>query len=281
MTTTLFDLSSLPAPQVVEQLSFEDIFQGKLTTLLGLSPGLTALLESDPAIKLLEASAYDEMVLRQRINDAARARLLAYAEGSDLDQLAAFYGVTRRVGELDPAFKTRLREAIMSRSAAGTRSQYRFAALSASLDVADCEVDSPAGGFVRVSVLSVSGDGTPSAALLAEVGAVVQSDSVRALNDTVLVVAAQVLPFDIEAEIWLTPTAPQAIFEGLPDAVRAEFAQVRKLGFNIAPSWVTARLQQPGVQRVRLTSPTVQLIVEPYQCSALRNVNLILAGRDY
>lgn len=279
--TTFLDLDSLPPPKVVEPLSFEQLFQRKLTTLVALDPGFNALLESDPAIKLLEADAYDELILRARINDAARARLLAFAEDSDLDQLAAFYGVTRLAGELDPSLKIRVREAIMGRSAAGTRAQYRFAALSASLDVSDCEVDSPAGGIVRVSVLSRLGDGTPSADLLADVAAVVQSDSVRALNDTVQVVAAEIIPFDVEAQVWLTPTAPQAVFDGLPDVLRTEFAASRRLGFNVAPSWITAKLQQSGVQRVLQTSPSVQLTVAPYQCAALRNINLVYAGRDY
>ncbi len=53
--TTLIDLNSLPAPIVVEQLSFEDIFSGKLSKFLGMSEEFTALLESDPAIKVLEA----------------------------------------------------------------------------------------------------------------------------------------------------------------------------------------------------------------------------------
>lgn len=279
--TSFLDLDALPPPQVVEALSFEQLFQRKLTTLVALDPGFSALLESDPAIKLLEADAYDELILRGRINDAARARLLAFATGSDLDQLAAFYGVTRLAGESDASFKVRVREAIMGRSAAGTKAQYRFAALSASLDVADVNVDDPQGGVVRVSVLSRLGDGTPSADLLDEVRAVVLSDSVRALCHSVQVVGAEIIQLDVAGDIWLTQTAPAAVFDGLPDVLRENFATVRRLGYNVAPSWITAQLQQGGVQRVQLGSPTQQLTVAPYQCAAIRDINLVLAGRDY
>lgn len=279
--STLFDLSNLPAPAVVDELSFDDIFQGKLATLLGMAPEFTALLESDPAIKLLEADAYDELVLRQRINDAARARLLAYAAGADLDQLAIFYGVTRLTGETDASLKVRVREAIMGRSAAGTAAQYRFAALSASTQVADAAVDSPTGGIVRVSILGAAGNGTPDASLLSAVEAVVQSDTVRALCHTVQVVPAEIVTVNVAAQIWLTTTAPAAIFDGLPDVLRDHFAGVRGLGYNLAPSWLIAKLQAGGVQRVQLTAPTTQTIIAPNQCAALGTINLTLAGRDY
>ena len=38
------------------------------------------------------------MLLRQRVNEAARGVLIAFAQGSDLDQLAAFYPEKRLEG---------------------------------------------------------------------------------------------------------------------------------------------------------------------------------------
>lgn len=279
-TDTFLDLSALPDPQVVEQLSFEALLLRKLQTLIALAPSFNALLESDPAIKLLESDAYDELILRQRINDAARARLLAFATGSDLDQLAVFYGVTRLTGEGDASFKVRVREAIMGRSAAGTKAQYRFAALSATLEVLDVNVDDPEGGLVRISVMSRLGDGTPSEALLQTVRDVVMSDSVRALCHTIQVVGAEIIQVDIEAVIHLTRSAPMAVFDGLADVLRAEFAAVKRLGFNLAPSWIVAQLQQGGVQRVLLDTPAEQIIIAPNQCATIREINLTFAGRD-
>lgn len=280
-TDVTLDLASLPPPQVVETLSYDDLFRRKLETLLALDPSFSALVESDPAIKLLESDAYDELILRQRINDAARARLLAFAAGSDLDQLAVFYGVSRLTDESDVAFKTRVREAIMGRSAAGTAAQYRFAALSASVDVADAAVDSPLGGLVRVSVLSRLGDGTPSTELLTAVTDVVTSQSVRALCHTVSVAGAAIVQVDVTATVYLTPTAPQAVFDGLAEALREEFAAVRGLGYNVAPSWIVSKLQAPGVQRVEGLALSPQVSIGPSQCAALRNINLTLGGRDY
>lgn len=280
-TATILDLDALPAPVVVQELAFETIFVSKLRRLIAIDAKFSALVESDPAIKLLEAASYDEMLLRQRINTAARARLLAFAAGSDLDQLAAFYGVTRLAGELDQSLKTRVRAAIMSRSAAGTADQYRFAGLSASTEVADIAVDSPAGGQVRVSVLSTLGDGTPSDALLATVRAVVTSTSVRALGPSITVVPAEIILFDVVGDVYLTPTAPASTFDALETLLRTKFAAVRGLGFNVAPSWVTAAIQVGGVQRLALTSPAAQIVIAPNQCATLRTVDLEMAGRDY
>ena len=88
----LIDLSKLPAPQLIEELDYEKILTEMRTKLRELLPEWTGYeLESDPANKVLEVAAYREMLLRQRVNEAARGVLVAFAQGSDLDHLAAFY----------------------------------------------------------------------------------------------------------------------------------------------------------------------------------------------
>ena len=52
-------------------------------------------LESEPIVKLLEENAYRELIFRQRINEAAKAVMVAYAIDGDLDQLGANNGVSR------------------------------------------------------------------------------------------------------------------------------------------------------------------------------------------
>jgi len=98
------DLSQLPAPNVVEQLDYESLFAERKSTLISLYPpeqqeaiSRTLSLESEPLVKLLQENAYREVILRQRVNEAARAVMVAYATGSDLDQLAANNGVQRLV----------------------------------------------------------------------------------------------------------------------------------------------------------------------------------------
>lgn len=95
----LIDLSKLPAPQLIEELDYEVILAKMKDKMRELLPEWTSSeLESDPANKVLEVAAYREMFLRQRVNEAARSVLLAFANDSDLDHLAAFYPESRLPG---------------------------------------------------------------------------------------------------------------------------------------------------------------------------------------
>ena len=97
MSYTAIDLSQLPAPDVVETLDFENILAAMLEDLQGRDPVFNALVESDPVYKVLEVAAYRETLIRQRVNDAARAVMLAYAAGPDLDHIGARFNVKRKL----------------------------------------------------------------------------------------------------------------------------------------------------------------------------------------
>lgn len=101
---TKVDLSQLAPPNVVEALDFESIFAAMLADLRARDSTFTALVESDPAYKILEVAAYRELLIRQRVNDAAKAVMVAYATGADLDQIGANYDVARLL--ITPADET-------------------------------------------------------------------------------------------------------------------------------------------------------------------------------
>jgi phage-related baseplate assembly protein len=278
--TTVPDLSSLPTPAVIETLSFETIFGELQAEFQTRYPDYSALLASDPAIKLLEVAAYREVLLRNRINAAAKASLLAFATGSDLDHLAAFYGVTRLPGEDDEALRARTRQRIIGFANAGGAAHYRYWALSASPDVADVEVDSPQPGRVRISVLAKGDEATVPASVLAAVRGVVLRDDIRVLTDTVDVVSAELLPVTVVARVWLYPDAP--IETAL--AVRAVFVSALAgsagLGWDLTRSWIIGQLQRAGVHKVELLSPTADVRAVANQAVRLAGLNLELVGRD-
>ncbi len=148
------NLSSLPDPAIVETVSFQTIFNELRADFSTRFPDFSALVESDPAIKLLEVAAYREVVLRARVNDAFKATLLAFAAGSDLDNLAAFYGLTRIAQETDAELKDRTINRIQGSSTAGGAAWYRYQALTADSGVRDARVTSPGAGLVQVALLS-------------------------------------------------------------------------------------------------------------------------------
>ena len=278
--TTLSDLASLPTPAVIEPLSFETIFSQLQTEFQSRYPDYSALLASDPAVKLLEVAAYREVLLRNRINAAAKASLLAFATGSDLDHLAAFYGVTRLSGENDEALRLRTRQRIIGFANAGGAAHYRYWALSASPDVADVEVDSPEPGRVRISVLAKGEEETVPDAVLDAVRAVVLRDDIRVLTDTVEVVAAELIAVTVTARIWLYPDTPMAAFEAIAPRFRDALAVQSGLGWDLTPSWLIGELQRPGVHKVALHSPTTDIRANANQAVRLMNLNLEFAGRD-
>ncbi|MDI3355698.1 baseplate J/gp47 family protein [Pseudomonas sp. UYIF39] len=169
----MIDLSLLPMPEVVETLDFEVILRARKARYLSLYPvdqqeavAAVLTLESEPVTKMLQENAYREMVLRQRINDAAKASLLAYANGTDLENRAADFGVERlvitpanpdsvpptaAVMELDDALRYRAQLALEGLSVAGSTGAYEFRALSASANIAAVSVDSPTFQAAEVS----------------------------------------------------------------------------------------------------------------------------------
>ena len=278
--TTLSDLASLPTPAVIEPLSFETIFSQLQTEFQSRYPDYSALLASDPAVKLLEVAAYREVLLRNRINAAAKASLLAFATGNDLDHLAAFYGVTRLMDETDKALRLRTRQRIIGFANAGGAAHYRYWALSASPEVADVEVDSPEPGRVRISVLAKGEGETVPDAVLDAVRAVVLRDDIRVLTDTVEVVAAELIPVTVTARIWLYPDTPMAAFEAIAPRFKDALAAQSGLGWDLTPSWVIGELQRPGVHKVELLAPTTDIRANANQAVRLMHLNLEFAGRD-
>lgn len=159
---TPIDLSKLAAPRAVEVLSAEKIFQEMLAKLQQLDPAFNALVPSDPAYQILLVAAYREVGIRAEANDKFKARLLAFATGTDLDHVAASLAVplARLSGETDAAFRARCQLSPEAYSVAGPAGAYKFHALSAHSNIKGVSVFNPGiGGRVNVAVLSKTGNG--------------------------------------------------------------------------------------------------------------------------
>lgn len=291
---TSVDLSRLPPPDVVEALDFEAILAARKAEFSARFPEFTANVESDPIVKALEVGAYRELVLRARINDAARAVMLASASGSDLDNLAALLGVTRQeiapaddqagtpaVFEDDDALRRRVLLAPDSFSVAGPASAYVFHALTADPDVLDASAISRVPGEVIVSVLSRTGDGTASTDLIATVSTLLKSDGIRPLTDLVLVRGAEIVDFQIDAQLVLYPGPDQqVILQTANDSLDQLIAANRRLGRDITLSAIIAALHVSGVQNVILNAPVADVAVDETQAANLTSRAIAFAGFD-
>lgn len=275
---TKVDLSQLAPPDVIESLSFEAIFSAMLADLQARDPAFTALVESDPAYKILEVAAYRELLIRQRVNDATKAVMVAYAAGADLDQIASNYNVARllitpadnttipptaAVWESDDDFRVRIILSLEGYTTAGSRGSYIFHALSASGDCKDIGIPSPpiTPGVVNVAVLSRTGTGAAPTGTIAAVVNALNAEIVRPLCDTVSVSSATVVNYAITAALTLFPGTAQAEVLAAVQASAAEYAATQhKLGRDITLSGIYAALHLPGVQKVALTSPSADIV---------------------
>lgn len=270
------DLSRLPSPAVVEPLDYEEVLAAVKAELAAKVPELTAtMLESDPLTKLLEVVAYREIVLRQRVNDSARATMLAYAKGTDLDNLAALVHVARQVVdagdpdalppvpptyESDERLRARALLAWEGLSTAGPAGAYHFHARAASPLVADVAVTSPSPGQVVVTVLSTVGDGVPDSALLATVEAELTDEDVRPLTDQVIVQAAARVDFAVDARISVYQGPDAEVVRAAAEASLIEWLTAqRRLGEAVTIDGLHAALRVEGVRRVDLLSPTAAI----------------------
>jgi phage-related baseplate assembly protein len=266
----IVDLSSLSVPDVLESLDFEDIYTEELANFrLLMGDKWTAELESDPVLKLLEVAAYRKMGNRARVNDAAKALMLPYAKGTDLEQLAARVNLKRLVIQaadtttvppLDEVLEENdaLRERIQMRweglTTAGPRNSYILHARNASALVADATADSPSPAVAVVTVQHLVGPGDADPALLAQVLAYLSDDDIRPVADRLTVQSAQVLNYTITAIIHPVGTGSEneAILAECQTRLAAWVNPRRRLGVEVARSAIDAQLHISGVRRVEL-----------------------------
>ena len=301
----LVDLSKLDAPKVLEDLDFESLLADRKAEFIALFPQderafwqARLNLESEPITKLLQEVVYLQLMERNRINNAAKATMLAYASGSDLDVIAANYNVKRQVIqeannnvtpkipeilEDDTSLRLRTQLAFEGLSVAGPRSAYIFHALSAHPDVADVSVASPQPANVTVTILSRNGQGEADESLLNVVRAKLNDDDIRPIGDRVIVQSAVIQSYEIRAKLHLY-RGPE--YEPIKAAalkkLTAYTKEKHRLGRDISLSGIYAALHLEGVQRVELISPTADIVLPSSKSAYCTAINLeIVTSDDY
>lgn len=294
MTTfAAIDLSGLSCPDVVEAVDFESVFAEMLADLQSRDNSFSALVESDPAYIVLEVAAYREVTLRQRVNDAAKAVMLAYAMGADLDNLLALVPMERKVEvegdpnavpptedemEGDDDFRARGQLAPEGFSVAGPDGAYIYHALTVS-GVSSASVTSPNPGEVVVYVLSNEGDGTPSEALLTGVENVLSAEDMRPLTDFVAVEAATIIEYAVEAVLTLGsgPSTDSVQAEALA-TIKEYVAERHAMGKNVPLSGIYKALHISGVVSVALASPTEDITVAESAAAYCTSISVSVEG---
>ena len=243
------DLSRLPPPTVIEPLDYETILAEMMADYRARYPEFSAFVESDPALKLLETAAYREMLLRWRINEAAKQLMLAFATGANLDHLVAFADVARLEGESDERLLQRFRLSLEALSVAGPRGAYEFHALSADPRVASVAITTPVPGTVRLVVVGGdNADGLPDTALVGTVEAALDDERKRPLTDTVEVLAARNICYQVAVTLHVDDGPDRELVKAAAQqAVLAYLLARHRVGAVVYGSAIVGAAHVPGV----------------------------------
>lgn len=265
------DFARLPPPDVIETIEYEGLVQVYKDQVLSKNSKLAAALslEQSPTNIIIEAEAYGEMLVRARINAAARAVMLAFSKGADLDNLAAFFGVERATGESDDSLRRRAQLAPEAFTTAGSEGAYIFQALTADpahvRDATAIKVDDR--GRVRVCVMATGTNPVPTTETILKVRDRLNAKGIKPLTDVISVVPVKIFRQKIVANVTLYPGPDSGlVMQDIGNALNKVRANISLIGRDLTRSAIISALNQEGVQSVELISPADNVVVSSDGC---------------
>lgn len=281
------DLNRLPQPEVVKQLQSADILAANITLFAQHMPE-HSLKVGDPVYNTLAMMAARETVIRQEFNDYSLENMLAYASGTNLDNLAVFADVLRADDEHDDQLRQRAQLAPEGYSTAGPVDGYIQRALnSAPEQIKSVSVLSPSPNVVNVYVLAsgagdVTGDGTADATLLTTVEKALNAKYERPLGDKVTCYSATIKPYVLDAVLFFEagPSAEAAKAAALA-SVTDYIIQHHRLGVAVTRAGLIAALTVPGIWDVNLMSPANSVICQDNEAAYCTAIDVRLNGESH
>jgi phage-related baseplate assembly protein len=250
------DFARLPPPQVIEEIDYEVLLKRYQDDVVSKNPKLSSAiaLEQSPTNIILEAEAYGETLVRKRINAAARASMLPFAVGSDLEVIGARFNVGRMDGENDTRLRRRIQLSMETFTTAGSPGSYIFHALSVSTAIRDASAVAERGtGRVTVTIMADGSNPVPTQPLVDAVYDRLMSDGIKPLTDDIAVLPVTKIPAEIQAKITLYP-GPDAslVVADINKSLTSLRNRIAAIGRDLKRSAVLAALTQEGVQNVEL-----------------------------
>ncbi|MEO1575307.1 MAG: baseplate J/gp47 family protein [Pseudomonadota bacterium] len=289
MTTTQrfnqVDLSQLPLPAVVEDLAHTVLLDRILQRFAevwpefeyaGTDDGAT-LIPGDPAVKVHDVTAYVELLLRQRINDAARALYRSTAVGTDLENLAANYLIRRvqlteatndtaAVFQSDAVVRERMGLAWEGMAAAGPRGAYHHHARLAAPDLKDVNAYKPfpdddgRRDHIDVVLLGPAGNGVVDADTVSAVRTHLHFEDVKPLTDVVHVRSATIHTYAVSVVLKVPGGPdPNVVKAEAEKAVAAYVASVHRIGATAYRQAIGAAATVGNVLTAEVSSPAADI----------------------
>jgi phage-related baseplate assembly protein len=246
-------------------------------------------LEFDPLKINQEVNTYLELMIRDRVNQAARAITLAFGNTTDLDAIASRYpgGVPRLPGETDARYRVRVWLSPNTLTENGTAEAYQFWALTAiegalrDASVIKVRPELSDNPTITITCLSSGPDPRPTTAQLLEIRRYLLAENRLALTDVVTIQSPKVLHTNYRVGLYLFPGADQT---SAVAGVKTKLAALRDrqywLGVDhtrmaIAAACATVN----GVQNAIIEEPAVDLSIKPDWIAVVDQIIVEYKGR--
>jgi phage-related baseplate assembly protein len=289
---SVIDLDQLQRMAVLETINVEKIVEDRMARFVALwkerDPPAGAIydtqgLEFDPIVICQEMAAYFELMLRDRVNQAARAVTLAFATGTDLDAIASRYpgGVPRQDGESDERYRRRVWLSPNALSPHGTPESYAFFALTADPSIRDATAVTIEGtGKVMVTILPEETFYPETSQLLA-IRAYVLDAHRKGLTDELHVMAPVVIETRYVIDVWLFPGPDEGVLlaelrEGLDELLEKQ----RWLGYDHTHTAIHGVFDRGGVHSAEIIEPAQDIQVTQRGVVRVTEIVLNYRGRD-
>lgn len=271
----IVDLSLLPPPSVVKSFSSAEIYEKMKDDFIAEMKKEYkdyVFSDSDPAAKVLFAASYRAELIYQRVNDSVSECFLATAQGSNLTQIAKLYSVDRDMLE-DGSLESdeSLREKVLLSfdrfSTGGSESSYVFHAkkVGTPLGMVHCNAYSKQLGTVGISVLFKDHD-KDNSSNLKKIENYLTSEKIRPLNEILYVSLADIVPVELEADIYVPEDAyKDVVFKEVLRSLENFSRYSYKAGQNIAVSAIYSALSVANVLEVNLKNHTSGVAVTDNQ----------------
>jgi len=294
------DLTQLTPAALIEEISFESILANQKAWVLArweevrvvrpdLPPLDTLGLETEPMTIVLQAYAYRETLIRALINDKARAVLLAYASGSDLDHIGAFFGVQRTtivpatldvaaVMESDDRLRRRIQLAPEAFSTLGPRGAYIFFALTLDPSIMDAWAYKPAAhpndGTVNIVVTGEDAVDVADAVIARLVDRLYRDDTVP-LTDAPNVMRAVRTDYVVDATlVFSRGPDPDAIKAAAEAAIRSYATKQCRIASSSYRAGLIGAAKIGSIDNVVLNSPPADVLCDDAHIPHLTDVIL-------
>jgi phage-related baseplate assembly protein len=244
-------------------------------------------LEFDPIKINQEVCSYFELLIRDRINQAARSVTLAYAISTDLDAIASRYpgGVPRLPGESDDRYRRRIWLSPNTLSPHGTAEAYEFWALSALPELRDVTAQRSVQHDYYPTILITClmeppAPPNPSDEQLVIVRSYIQTLSRMGLTDVISVNQPKVLNINYRVQVWLYPgAAAEQTLTKIKDNLTALVMDQYWLGHDHAHTAIHAACNMGGVHHVDIIEPVEDVFVDLDWVVVVNAIEVTLGGR--